>query len=91
MYIATERLRPLESIMREWEVGGGLATAGKGGKEQWIGWGVQRIAVSSCLSPELTTDCTGFPEFCTAVSTSLPTATYFHLRNTSIGMAIRWL
>ena len=48
VYIATERLRPLEGVLRDWANGGALGGGqGKGkGKEDWIGWGVRSIAVS---------------------------------------------
>ena len=49
IYIATERVRPLEGVLRDWEVGGGLSgsSSAKGkGKEDWIGWGVRSISVS---------------------------------------------
>ncbi|WWC91608.1 uncharacterized protein L201_006554 [Kwoniella dendrophila CBS 6074] len=49
IYIATERVRPLEGVLREWETGGALATSGsaKGkAKEEWIGWGVKSISTA---------------------------------------------
>ncbi|WWD19545.1 hypothetical protein CI109_104006 [Kwoniella shandongensis] len=49
VYIATERVRPLEGVLRDWETGGGLAGSGatKGkGKEEWIGWGVKSISTA---------------------------------------------
>ncbi|KAK8853130.1 hypothetical protein IAR55_003831 [Kwoniella newhampshirensis] len=49
VYIATERVRPLEGVLREWETGGGLAGSGstKGkGKEEWIGWGMKSISTA---------------------------------------------
>ncbi|OWZ36136.1 SCY1-like [Cryptococcus neoformans c45] len=50
IYIATERVRPLEGVLRDWETGGALALgAGRAkGKENWIGWGVR--SVSSALA-----------------------------------------
>ncbi|OXM77370.1 SCY1-like [Cryptococcus neoformans Bt63] len=50
IYIATERVRPLEGVLRDWETGGALASgAGRAkGKENWIGWGVR--SVSSALA-----------------------------------------
>ena len=45
VYIATERVRPLEGVLRDWTTGGALAGKGKG-KEDWIGWGVRSISVS---------------------------------------------
>ena len=49
VYIATERVRPLEGVLRDWGSGGALAgsSVAKGkGKEDWIGWGVRGISVS---------------------------------------------
>jgi SCY1-like protein 1 len=49
VYIATERVRPLEGVLRDWTTGGALSSGhgkGKGkGKEDWIGWGVRSISV----------------------------------------------
>lgn len=58
IYIATERVRPLEGVLRDWETGGALASgAGRAkGKENWIGWGVRSVSVSSSqhfLAPNL--------------------------------------
>jgi SCY1-like protein 1 len=53
VYIATERVRPLEGVLRDWQTGGALGSSGaaKGkGKENWIGWGVKSIAVSDAES-----------------------------------------
>ncbi|OCF38137.1 SCY1 protein kinase [Kwoniella heveanensis BCC8398] len=49
IYIAMERVRPLEGVLRDWETGGALAGAGstKGkGKEEWIGWGVKSVSTA---------------------------------------------
>jgi len=47
IYIATERIRPLEGVLRDWDTGGALAASSKGkGKEDWIGWGIKSISVS---------------------------------------------
>ena len=49
IYIATERVRPLEGVLRDWEIGGALSgssTAKGKGKEDWIGWGVRSLSVS---------------------------------------------
>lgn len=48
IYIATERVRPFEGVLRDWETGGALASgAGRAkGKENWIGWGVKSLSVS---------------------------------------------
>ncbi|WWC64691.1 uncharacterized protein I303_107302 [Kwoniella dejecticola CBS 10117] len=49
IYIATERVRPLGGVLRDWETGGALSGSGvnKGkGKEQWIGWGVKSISTA---------------------------------------------
>ncbi|OXC70667.1 hypothetical protein AYX13_00645 [Cryptococcus neoformans] len=50
IYIATERVRPLEGVLRDWETGGALASGASRakGKENWIGWGVR--SVSSALA-----------------------------------------
>ena len=45
VYIATERVRPLEGVLREWQTGGAYANAKGKGKEHWIGWGIRSIAV----------------------------------------------
>ncbi|ODO05374.1 SCY1 protein kinase [Cryptococcus wingfieldii CBS 7118] len=50
VYIATERVRPLAAVLRDWDTGGALAT-GSGasrakGKEEWIGWGVKSISTA---------------------------------------------
>ena len=52
VYIATERVRPLQGVLRDWMSGGAL-TGGQGkgkGKEDWIGWGVKSISVSLRIS-----------------------------------------
>ncbi|OCF77226.1 SCY1 protein kinase [Kwoniella mangroviensis CBS 8886] len=47
IYIATERVRPLGGVLRDWETGGALASKGKGkGKEEWIGWGVKSVSTA---------------------------------------------
>ncbi|CAD6573941.1 MAG: hypothetical protein TREMPRED_000967 [Tremellales sp. Tagirdzhanova-0007] len=49
IYIATERVRPLEGVLRDWEIGGALSgssTAKGKGKEDWIGWGVRSLSVA---------------------------------------------
>ncbi|WVR00194.1 hypothetical protein IAU59_007336 [Kwoniella sp. CBS 9459] len=49
IYIAMERVRPLQGVLRDWETGGALAGSGstKGkGKEEWIGWGVKSISTA---------------------------------------------
>lgn len=48
VYIATERVRPLEGVLRDWETGGALSgnSAAKGkGREDWVGWGLRAISV----------------------------------------------
>lgn len=45
VYIATERVRPLEGVLREWQTGGPYASSKGKGKEHWIGWGIQSVAV----------------------------------------------
>jgi hypothetical protein len=45
VYIATERVRPLQGVLRDWMSGGAL-TGGQGkgkGKEDWIGYVNMRI------------------------------------------------
>jgi hypothetical protein len=39
VYIATERVRPLQSVLRDTDLKGKA-------KEEWIGWGVKSISVS---------------------------------------------
>ncbi|EIW72262.1 hypothetical protein TREMEDRAFT_26372 [Tremella mesenterica DSM 1558] len=58
VYIATERVRPLEAVFRDWETGGTLtsSSSSKGkAREDWIGWGVKSIAVATAFlnSPPL--------------------------------------
>lgn len=50
VYIATERVRPLLEVMREWDAGAVIPAAGKGkgkerAKEEWIAWGIQSVVV----------------------------------------------
>lgn len=56
VYIATERVRPLEGVLRDWETGGALAgsSASKGkGREDWVGWGVRSVSVSAVLGSRI--------------------------------------
>ncbi|RXK37790.1 SCY1 protein kinase [Tremella mesenterica] len=58
VYIATERVRPLEAVFRDWETGGTLtsSSSSKGkAREDWIGWGVKSIATATAFlnSPPL--------------------------------------
>ncbi|WVO12455.1 hypothetical protein L204_100054 [Cryptococcus depauperatus] len=47
IYIATERVRPLESVMTDWDIGGSLAGKDRGKtKEEWIGWGVKSTSAA---------------------------------------------
>lgn len=50
IYIATEPVRPLQAVLRDWGTGGALtgsaAAKSKEGKEAWLGWGVRSISVS---------------------------------------------
>jgi SCY1-like protein 1 len=39
VYIATERVRPLQGVLRDTDLKGKA-------KEEWIGWGVKSISVS---------------------------------------------
>jgi hypothetical protein len=55
VYIATERVRPLQSVLRDTDLKGKA-------KEEWIGWGVKSISVSDHVLAELTTDCRRFLE-----------------------------
>lgn len=53
VYIATERVSPLEGVLRDWESGGSMSSSSsaKGkGKEDWIGWGVRSLSVSHHVS-----------------------------------------
>jgi hypothetical protein len=55
VYIATERVRPLQSVLRDTDLKGKA-------KEEWIGWGVKSISVSDCVLAVLTSDCGRFLE-----------------------------
>ncbi|WOO79216.1 N-terminal kinase-like protein [Vanrija pseudolonga] len=50
IYIATEQVRPLQGVLRDWERGGALASTSavknKEGKEAWLGWGVKSISTA---------------------------------------------
>lgn len=49
IYIATEPVRPLQGVLRDWGTGGAFsrsaASKGKHGKEAWLGWGIRSVAV----------------------------------------------
>ena len=49
VYIATERVRPLQSVLRDTDLKGKA-------KEEWIGWGVKSISVSDHVLAVLTID-----------------------------------
>ena len=49
VYIATERVRPLQSVLRDTDLKGKA-------KEEWIGWGVKSISVSDRVLAVLTLD-----------------------------------
>jgi hypothetical protein len=49
VYIATERVRPLQSVLRDTDLKGKA-------KEEWIGWGVKSVSVSNCVLAVLTSD-----------------------------------
>jgi len=49
VYIATERVRPLQSVLRDTDLKGKA-------KEEWIGWGVKSISVSDRVLAVLTID-----------------------------------
>ncbi|ORY26676.1 armadillo-type protein [Naematelia encephala] len=55
VYIATERVRPLQGVLRDWETGGAMAAVKGKGREDWIGWGVRSIATATAFlnSPPL--------------------------------------
>ncbi|KAK4689876.1 SCY1-like protein 1, partial [Tremellales sp. Uapishka_1] len=55
VYIATERVRPLQAVLRDWESGGGLGGKSKEGRDNWIGWGIKGVstALSFLNSPPL--------------------------------------
>ncbi|TXT11143.1 hypothetical protein VHUM_01894 [Vanrija humicola] len=50
IYIATEQVRPLQGVLRDWERGGALASTSavknKEGKEAWLGWGIKSISTA---------------------------------------------
>ncbi|CAK9786513.1 hypothetical protein CC85DRAFT_256266 [Cutaneotrichosporon oleaginosum] len=50
IYIATEPVRPVQAVLRDWGTGGALtgsaAARGKAGKEAWLGWGVRSISTA---------------------------------------------
>ncbi|ORX40692.1 armadillo-type protein [Kockovaella imperatae] len=46
VYIATERVRPLEGVLRDWTTGGALSQGKGKGKEDWIGWGIRSISTA---------------------------------------------
>ncbi|BEI81446.1 hypothetical protein CcaverHIS002_0206060 [Cutaneotrichosporon cavernicola] len=50
IYVATEPVRPLQAVLRDWGTGGALtgsaASKGKEGKEAWLGWGVKSISTA---------------------------------------------
>jgi SCY1-like protein 1 len=48
VYIATERVRPLLEVLRDWDTGT-YVSKGKGkdkAKDEWIAWGVKSLGVS---------------------------------------------
>jgi len=49
VYIATERVRPLQSALRDTDLKGKA-------KEEWIGWGVKSISVCDRVLAALTLD-----------------------------------
>jgi len=49
VYIATERVRPLQSVLRDTDLKGKA-------KEEWIGWGVKSISVCDRVLAVLTSD-----------------------------------
>lgn len=100
VYIATERVRPLDGVLREWTTGGALAGSGstKGkGKEEWISWGVRSIAVSPFLLIShkllklIESDSYCIPELPSPLSASLVPHDLDNIHYTSDGMAIRWI
>ena len=46
VYIATERVRPLQGVLRDWTTGGALSQGKGKGREDWISWGLRSVAVS---------------------------------------------
>ncbi|GMK54624.1 hypothetical protein CspeluHIS016_0112100 [Cutaneotrichosporon spelunceum] len=50
IYIATEPVRPLQAVLRDWGTGGALTgsatSKGKESKEAWLGWGVKSISTA---------------------------------------------
>lgn len=46
VYIATERVRPLSSVLRDWSTGGSLSSSKGKGREDWIGWGIRSVSTA---------------------------------------------
>ena len=91
MYIATERVRPLEGVLRDWTTGGALAGKGKG-KEDWIGWGVRSISVSFGGLQRDTAhvvDGTGLPQLPSTLAAPCLSASVHNLRHASDGIPTR--
>ncbi len=53
VYIATERVRPLNEVLRDWDTGSFVSKGGGKGKEkakeEWLAWGVKSLGVSRGL------------------------------------------
>jgi hypothetical protein len=83
VYIATERVRPLQSVLRDTDLKGKA-------KEEWIGWGVKSISVSCCICyvnlPDML-DCRRIPQL--PVSTSRVHQPEFDIHHPFDGMAFR--
>lgn len=81
VYIATERVRPLQSVLRDTDLKGKA-------KEEWIGWGVKSISVSERILAVLIIDCCRFLElFITSPRIHQP---QFDIHHPLHGMAFRW-
>jgi len=81
VYIATERVRPLQGVLRDTDLKGKA-------KEEWIGWGVKSISVSPVRSALLTKDRCRLPEL--AFSTSRVHQPKLDIHHPLNGMASGW-
>lgn len=82
VYIATERVRPLQGVLRDTDLKGKA-------KEEWIGWGVKSISVSTPTVVNLTKDRCRLLKF--AVSTSRVHQPKFDIHHPINGVASGWI
>jgi len=81
VYIATERVRPLQSVLRDTDLKGKA-------KEEWIGWGVKSISVSDRVLAVLTLDRSRVFEL--SVAPPRLHQSQFDIHHSLHGMAFRW-